>query len=140
MTLLMIESAVLALAGGAFGTLVAQWGIDLFAATLGKPEGQGWLNFAIDGRVLLFSFAVSLITALLFGLVPAIGATRLDLRGVLLEDAPTAGIAPRGRRLRAVLVATRWPYRSASSPLRPQSCRARWPSKSLAPVSIVNGL
>lgn len=105
-TLLLIESAVLALAGGAFGTLVAQWGIDLFGATLGKPQGQGWLNFAIDGRVLLFSFGASLVTAVLFGLVPAIGATRLDLRGVLLEDAPAGGIAPRGRRLRAALVAT----------------------------------
>jgi putative ABC transport system permease protein len=104
--LLLMESAVLALAGGAFGTLVAQWGIDLFAATLGKPQGQGWLNFAIDGRVLLFAFGVSLATALLFGLVPAIGATRLDLRGALLEDARAVGVAPRGRRLRAAMVAT----------------------------------
>ncbi len=105
-TLLLIESAVLALAGGAFGTLVAQWGIDLFGATLGKPQGQDWLNFAIDGRVLLFAFGVSLATALLFALLPAIGATRVDLRGVLQEDARAVGAAPRGRRLRAALVAT----------------------------------
>ncbi len=105
-TLLMIESALLALAGGAFGTLVAQWGIDLIAGTLGKPQGQEWLNFSIDGRVLLFAFAVSLATALLFGLVPAIGATHLDLRGVLLEDAHAVGVSRRGRRLRPILVAT----------------------------------
>jgi putative ABC transport system permease protein len=105
-TLLLIESAVLALIGGAFGILVAQWGIDLFAGTLGKPQGQGWLNFAIDGRVLMFAFAASLATALLFGLLPAIGATRLDLRGVLLEDAHAVGVGRRGRRLRVILVAT----------------------------------
>lgn len=105
-TLLLMESLVLALVGGAFGILVAQWGIALFAATLGKPDGQGWLNFAIDGRVLLFTFGASLATALLFGLVPSIGATRLDLRGVLQENVRTVGVAPRGRRLRVILVAT----------------------------------
>ena len=105
-TLLLIESMVLALVGGAFGILVAQWGIALFAATLGKPQGQGWLNFAIDGRVLLFTFGASLATALLFGLLPSIGATRLDLREVLQESVRAVGVAPRGRRLRAILVAT----------------------------------
>ena len=104
--LVLIESGVLAVVGGAFGTLVAQWGIDLFGAALGKPEGQGWLNFAIDWRVLLFALGVSLATALLFGLIPAIGATRVDLRGVLLEDARAVGAGPRGRRLRAALVGT----------------------------------
>jgi len=104
-TLLLIESAILALVGGAFGILVAQWGIDLFAGTLGKPQGQGWLNFAIDGRVLLFAFGASLLTGLLFGFVPAIGATRLDLRGILLEDGHSVGIGRRGRRLRVILVA-----------------------------------
>ena len=104
--LLLIESVVLAVAGGALGTLVAAWGIDLFDATLGKPEGAGWLNFAIDGRVLLFAFAVSLVTALLFGLGPAMGATGVDLRGVLQDDGRAVGVSPRGRRLRAVLVAT----------------------------------
>ena len=105
-SLLLIESAVLAVAGGAFGTLIAQWGIDLFDARLGKPEGAGWLNFAIDGRVLLFAFGVSLVTAVLFGLGPAIGATGVDLRGVLQDDGRAAGVSARGRRIRTALVAT----------------------------------
>ena len=104
--MLLIESAVLAVAGGAFGTLIAQWGIDLFDARLGKPEGAGWLNFAIDGRVLLFAFGISLVTAVLFGLGPAIGATGVDLRGVLQDDGRAAGLSPRGRRIRTALVAT----------------------------------
>jgi putative ABC transport system permease protein len=104
--LLLIECAVLAVAGGAFGTLIAQWGIDLFDATLGKPEGAGWLNFAIDGRVLLFACGVSLVTALLFGLGPAIGSTGVDLRGVLQDDGRAASVSSRGRRVRTALVAT----------------------------------
>lgn len=103
--LLLLESVVLATLGGALGTLIAQWGIDLFDATLGKPQGAGWLDFAIDGRVLLFAFTASLITALVFGLGPAIGATGVDLRGVLQEDGRAVGIAPRSRRVRFVLVA-----------------------------------
>jgi putative ABC transport system permease protein len=105
-SLLLIESAVLAVAGGAFGTLIAQWGIDLFDARLGKPEGAGWLNFALDGRVLLFAFAVSLATAVLFGLGPALAATGVDLRGVLQDDGRAAGVSRRGRRIRTALVAT----------------------------------
>ena len=104
--LLLIESVVLATAGGAFGTLIAEWGIDLFAATLGKPEGAGWLNYGIDSRVLLFAFGVSLVTALLFGLGPAMGATGIDLRGVLQEDGRAVGVSTRGRRIRTALVAT----------------------------------
>jgi putative ABC transport system permease protein len=103
--LLLIESVVLATAGGAFGILVAQWGIDLFGAILGKPEGAGWLNFTIDGRVLLFAFGASLITALLFGLGPAMGATGVDLRGVLQDDGRAVGVSRRGRRMRGLLVA-----------------------------------
>jgi putative ABC transport system permease protein len=103
--LLLIESLVLAIAGGACGTLLAQWGIDVFGATLGKPHGMGWLNYRIDGRVLLFGLLASSVTALLFGLAPAIGATRVDLRSVLQEDERTVGGAPRGQRLRVALVA-----------------------------------
>jgi putative ABC transport system permease protein len=102
---LLIESVVLATVGGGFGILVAQWGIDLFGMTLNKPQGAGWLNFTIDGRVLLFAFGASLMTALLFGLGPAMGATGVDLRGVLQDDGRTVGVSRRGRRMRAILVA-----------------------------------
>ncbi len=83
-TLLLIESAMLALVGGAFGILVAQWGIDLFAGRLGSL-GQGWLTFGIDGRDLLFAFGASLATALLFGLLRLSGRPAW-ISGVLLED------------------------------------------------------
>ena len=102
---LMTESGVLAAAGGMLGLLLAQWGVGLFAATLGKPRGANWIEFAVDGRVLLFALAASVVTALLFGLAPAIGGSSVDLRSVLQEDGRTSGAGPRARRVRGLLVA-----------------------------------
>jgi putative ABC transport system permease protein len=100
---LMTESVMLAVAGGLAGLILAQWGIDLFAATVGKPDGAEWITFAIDGRVVTFALAASLATALVFGLAPALGGTRIDLRGVLQGDAGASG--PRPHRARGLLVA-----------------------------------
>ncbi len=102
---LMTESAMLALAGGTLGLLLAQWGVDLFSATVGKPQGADWLDLAVDGHVVLFALGAALVAALLFGLAPAIKATRVDLRGVLQEDRRTSGPGPGPRRLRGLLVA-----------------------------------
>jgi putative ABC transport system permease protein len=102
---LMTESAVLALAGGTIGLILAQWGVDLFAATLGKPQGADWIAFAIDRRVVTFALAASAATALVFGLAPALAGTRVDLRGVLQADSGSSGPAPGPRRVRGLLVA-----------------------------------
>jgi putative ABC transport system permease protein len=102
---LMTESGMLAGVGGLMGLLLAQWGVDLFAATLGKPDGADWIELAVDGRVVMFALAASAVTALLFGLAPAIRGTRVDLRGVLQEDSRTSGPGPRARRARGLLVA-----------------------------------
>jgi predicted permease len=102
---LMTESGLLAVVGGMMGLLLAQWGVDLFAATLGKPQGADWIQFAMDGRVMMFALAASIVTALLFGLAPAIGGSRVDLRSVLQEDSRASGSGPRARRVRGVLVA-----------------------------------
>jgi putative ABC transport system permease protein len=102
---LMTESAMLAVAGGTMGLLLAQWGVDLFAATLGKPQGADWIEFGVDGRVVIFAIAASVVTALLFGLAPAIGGARVDLRAVLQEDSRAAGPGRRARRVRSFLVA-----------------------------------
>jgi predicted permease len=102
---LMTESAMLAVAGGTAGLILAQWGIDLFAATLGKPDGADWITFAIDVRVIAFALAASLVTALLFGLAPAFAGTQVDIRAVLQGDAESPAPGPRPRRTRSVLVA-----------------------------------
>ena len=102
---LMTESVMLALAGGMAGLVLAQWGIDLFSATLGKPDGADWITFAVDVRVVIFALIASLVTALLFGLAPAFAGTRVDIRGVLQGDTGTFSPGSRPRRTRNVLVA-----------------------------------
>jgi predicted permease len=102
---LMTESVMLAIAGGMTGLILAQWGVDLFAATLGKPDGAEWITFAIDARVVTFALLASLVTALLFGLAPACAGTQVDIRGVLQGDAGGLAPGPRPRLARSVLVA-----------------------------------
>ncbi len=102
---LMTESVLLAVAGGALGVLLAQWGVAVLAATLGKPRGADWIDITVDSRVLIFALVASLLTALLFGLAPAIRGSRADLRNALQEDRGTAGAQPRGHRARYLLVA-----------------------------------
>jgi ABC-type lipoprotein release transport system permease subunit len=100
---LMTESLMLAITGGALGVLLASWGTELFIATLGKPGGAGWLTFGVDARVVLFAFAAATVTAMVFGIAPAIGGSRVDIRSVLQEDRPSSSPARRGRA-RGILV------------------------------------
>jgi predicted permease len=94
------ESLVLALAGGFFGLLFASWSS---AALLGFL-GDTFVDVAPNARVLAFTLSISVATALLFGLIPAMGLTRPDLVPALKND---AGGRPsiRRLRLRTVLVA-----------------------------------
>jgi predicted permease len=74
---LLTESLLLAALGGAMGLLLAQWGARLLLAYL--PEEQTTtFDLMPDAQVLAFTLAVSLLTGVLFGLAPALGATRLD--------------------------------------------------------------
>jgi putative ABC transport system permease protein len=98
---LLTESFLLALLGAALGILIALWGTSFIANQL--PDGIPRLAEAsVDLRVLGFTLGVSLLTGLLFGLVPSLQASRLNLTEVLKEgDRGSAG----GRgRLRSVLV------------------------------------
>jgi putative ABC transport system permease protein len=80
---LLTESGLLALSGGLLGTLLTFAGIKLLLALAGEFPNS--TDVTVDGRVLLFSLGVSLVTALLFGLGPAIRASRPDLNVVLRE-------------------------------------------------------
>jgi predicted permease len=100
---LLAESALLALAGGAAGLLVAAWGARLLAALApGELAGSLLPQVAVrlDAPVLLFTLGLALGTSLLFGLGPALAAARVDLRE------PFQAIAHgRHRRSRGLLVA-----------------------------------
>jgi putative ABC transport system permease protein len=105
---LLTESVLLALAGGVAGLLIAYWGVSGLVAVL--PDNQlNALPFLrslhLDPGILAFSFGLSLLTGIVFGLAPALQATRLDLNEVLKEGGRnTAGGS--GQRLRGALVMT----------------------------------
>jgi len=101
---LLTESLLLAALGGAAGALVARLALRAMIAT--APEGLPGLGEAgLDARVLAFTAALSLLTAVLFGLAPALEASRAPVAGVLSEGGRSATTAPRVRRLRGLLVA-----------------------------------
>ncbi|HSO75929.1 MAG TPA: ABC transporter permease, partial [Blastocatellia bacterium] len=102
---LLTESLMLALAGGVLGAGLAWLGLRVLVGT--NPANVPRLGeIEIDGRVLLFTLVVSLLTGLVFGLVPALQASRPDLNETLKEGSrgSTGGIGR--RRMRSVLVVT----------------------------------
>jgi predicted permease len=102
---LLIESGFLALAGAALGLPLAIFGIKLLIALdpQALPRAQ---EIQVDARIMLFSFLLSLATALIFGIVPAVRGSRASLRGVLTEGGRSGTGGRSGNRLRSVLVVT----------------------------------
>lgn len=100
---LLTESVMLALAGGTLGLLVALWGTDLLVAVSGKAIPRS-TQIGLDSHVLGFTFLVSLLTGVLFGLAPALQASRSDLTEALKEGGRSSGDGGRRARLRSVLV------------------------------------
>ncbi len=100
---LLVESLLLALAGGALGVAVAYW-TDR-ALLLLAPNEQARLAFSLapDLRTLTFSLLVSFAAALLFGLLPALQVTRTDLASVMKEQAGSVA-GGHGTKLRKTLV------------------------------------
>ena len=98
---LLTESLMLATIGAVLGTLLAHWGMKFIAHQL--PDGIPRLNEAnVDLRVLVFTVGVSLVTGLLFGLAPALQASRLNLTDALKEG--DRGSSGGRQRMRSVLV------------------------------------
>lgn len=99
---LLTESLLLSLAGGAAGLLLASWGIDLLVA-YGPPEVPRLREVSLDRYVLAFTFGVSMLTGVLFGLVPALHASKPD-PGNMLKDTGR-GFSHAGRnRMRSALI------------------------------------
>ncbi|MGI9065747.1 MAG: ABC transporter permease [Pyrinomonadaceae bacterium] len=81
---LLTESVLLALVGGALGLLVARWGIQLILYI--SPDAiPRWREINLDWKVLAFTISVSLLTGILFGLVPALQAGEVDVNETLKE-------------------------------------------------------
>jgi putative ABC transport system permease protein len=99
---LFTESLMLSVGGGAAGLLIAVWGVN-WLVSLGPNTIPRVQEIAVDPRVVCFTLLISVATSLLFGLAPALQASRPDLTGALKEGGRgSAGLLR--NRLRSVLV------------------------------------
>ena len=100
---MLTETVLLSLAGGAVGLMVAGWTRQVLLAM--RPASLPQFNsIRTDGRVLLFTFVVSLVTGLLFGLVPGLRAASLGPDGALHGTSRGSTLGRGTQRLRAVFV------------------------------------
>src|SRR5712692_4755567 len=102
---LLTEAGLIALLGGALGLALTFWSARALQSALAFDEQSQALQPAVDGHVLFFTSAISLLAALLFGLAPALQAGTPNVSAILKNDSATVS-AGRGRsRFRSVLVA-----------------------------------
>jgi len=98
------ESLLLALLGGAFGVLFASWAVDCLPHFLAIPAFNLYLEFPLDATTLGLTLLLTLVTGLIFGLAPALQASRPDLNAVLKEGGRSSSAGAAHHRLRGALV------------------------------------
>jgi len=104
---LLTESVLLSLVGGLLGLFVGWAGIRalLSVNTAGLPRvGENGANVGLDWMVVAFTIAVSLLTGLIFGLIPALQSSKTDLTTTLKESAGRSGTGFRQNKVRSTLV------------------------------------
>jgi len=104
---LLTESVLLALAGGALGLGLGFAGVRwlLSVSPGGIPRiGEDGAGVSVDWRVALFTIAVSILTGILFGLMPAFGASRPDLIATMNEGGSRSGFGLRQSKVRSLLI------------------------------------
>ena len=97
------ESVMFALAGGVLGSLLAMWGVE-FLVRLSPGNIPRLSEVRISWQVLLFTFGISILTGVIFGLIPALHATNPNLTESLKEGGRSSTEGLRGARLRNALV------------------------------------
>ena len=103
-SLLLSESLVLSIVGGLLGLLLAVWGTKALIAL--APDNIPRVNeIGVDAQVFVFALAVSIVTGIVFGLIPALHAARPDLNESLKEGLRGSMESSFGKRTRSVLVA-----------------------------------
>ena len=95
---------MLALLGGAAGLVLARWARDVLWSMRPPMFTYAGVHLDLDGRVLAYTLAISLLTGILFGLAPALRATGGDLASDLKERTGRSDSSLKGRRTRSMLV------------------------------------
>ena len=89
---LLTESVLLSLLGGALGLMLARWATDILLSILPGLDTQGntavFLDVSLDWRILLFTALLSLVTAIAFGLVPALQTSKPEVMSALKDEIP----------------------------------------------------
>src|SRR5580698_9290612 len=101
---LLTESALLSLAGGLAGLLIAFWGRKLLWSFRPPFLEDGSIDLSFDSRVLLFTLAISLVTGFVFGILPALKASNTDLNEVLKAGGRGGTMGWAHNRMRSLLV------------------------------------
>jgi len=101
---LLIEGVLLAVAGVVAGLLLEHWSTSALLRILPRDAAGGWVTNSLDLRVLGYSLAVSMISALLFALVPALQATRPNVADTLKDQASNVLSRGYSAQLRRMLV------------------------------------
>jgi predicted permease len=103
---LLIEAVLLALLGGILGTGLAVAGVRAFALAVAAVDKPYWIKFTMDYTVLGYVAGISLATGIIFGLFPALHASKIDVNERLKEGTRGSGRGRRSRFLSAALVVT----------------------------------
>jgi len=101
---LLTENLLIAILGGCFGLLLADWGIGFLRARLNFNEAMIAAPLNLDRKVLLFSVGISVLCAILCGFAPALNASRTDINVTLKEENRVGSSGRSQMRLRAVMV------------------------------------
>ncbi len=100
---LLTESLLLSLAGGVLGVLLGVWTVD-WLVSISAGNIPAWARVGIDARVLGFTLAATMLTGLLFGLAPALQASKPNLVETLKEGGRGAGEGKGHKRVRGLWV------------------------------------
>lgn len=108
---LLAESVLLSIIGGVLGLFIGSWSVPLLLAVspgnIPRVNAEDHISSAIstlDWHVLLFTFGTALLTGILFGLLPALRISKLDVNSVLKEASGRSGTGLRHNRARSILV------------------------------------
>jgi putative ABC transport system permease protein len=100
---LLTESVLIGAIGGGLGVLFAVWGTDVIMSQI-PEELPNWMEIKVDGGVVIFTAIISLLTGLVFGLVPAIESSRPNLNETLKDGGRGTSVGGRRGRMRSGLV------------------------------------